>query len=168
MAEIAVHKPKNSAHWAWIIFGLVVLAWLIYALAPSYGMWQTRSRLADPITDVEMILAVPDHEALVGKNVALDGVRVMEVTGDRTFWIVSGTSAPLLVVLDEQPTTSGPVEGRYNVEAGQVLDVVGTIRRFPGWEEARSRWKLDPSRPVEAQRIYVAAEQLTITNRRDR
>lgn len=155
VADISVLRPRKTSTWVWIVFGLLVLGWLIYALAPSYGMWQTRTRLADPITDVEMILSVRDHEELVGKNVALDNVRVTEVTGPRTFWVVSGLSAPLLVVLD-QPEANRPA-------AGQTLDLRGTIPRFPGWEEARAQWNLDGSRPVEAQRIYVSAQQLTTT-----
>lgn len=153
VADITVLRPRKTSTWVWIVVGLLVLGWLIYALAPSYGMWQARARLADPITDVEMILSVSDHEELVGKNVALDNVRVTEVTGPRTFWVVAGLSAPLLIVLDE------PQE--YSPAAGQTVDLRGTIRRFPGWEEARAQWNLDPSRPVEAQRIYVSAQHLT-------
>src|SRR5438128_809637 len=36
-------------------------------------------------------------------------------------------------------------EGRYDVNACQVLDIDGTVQRYPGWAEAQSWWNADPA-----------------------
>jgi hypothetical protein len=165
MAEIEVRRRRNPAVLTWAIILLVGLGWLIYALSPQFTAWQTRSRLADPITDLRLVATALDAESIVGRRVEVRNARVVSVTGDRTFWIDSGSADTLFVVLDEQRTPGTATEGRYDVNAGQMLDIRGRIERFPGWDVARSRWNIDPTVPFEEQRVYVAAEELTITMR---
>ena len=165
MAEIDVRRKRNPAVFTWAIILLIGTGWLIYALAPRYTAWQNRSRLADPITDLRLFATVPDIESTVGRRVEVRNARVVSVTGDRTFWVDTGSADTMFVVLDEQRTPDTATEGRYDVNAGQMVAIQGRIEQFPGWEAARARWDIDPAVPFEDQRVYVAAEELTITDR---
>lgn len=81
-----------------------------------------------PITDLATIVDAADGAALVGRPVALNDMRVLDVVGDRTFFVGTDQNRRAFVVLNEVPTPNG-VEGRYNVESGQTLSIQGVMRR---------------------------------------
>jgi hypothetical protein len=166
MAEIPIRKRTSLAAWAaCVIAACTAVGLLIYALAPKYTEWRERSRAGDAITDVTVLVTLPDAAPVIGRKVTLQNVSVASVTGDRTFWIATGHRDPVFVVLDEQRTPGTATEGRYDVNVGQTIDIHGTIERFPGWEEARARWKVDAALPFQEQKIYIAADRLNITER---
>ena len=70
-----------------------------------------------------------DLARYVGRDVALNQVRVQSVAGDRLFFVGSAGNT-FAVVLDETRTPGQPgIEGRYDVTAGKTIDVNGVIRR---------------------------------------
>ena len=169
MAEIVVQKKKPV--WGFVallLLGFVLIGTALY-LRGTRADVQERGRAADTgaITSLTQ-LHNQDVGSVVGRTVDLDGARVLSVTGDRVFWVDGSTTGQVLVVLDEQRTPGMPgVEGRYDVNPGQTLNITGTVQRFPGWDEARTRWKADPAyqKEFESQQVYIHADKLEITNR---
>lgn len=137
MVEIPVRKTSRIPWWVWLVSALIlvgVLFWLVadndrddlVAIVPATVV---STATVAPVTDLATVIAAPDLRVLVGRSVQLDSVRVDEVVGDRTFWVGPDANHRALVVLNEQPTPGQPgVEGRYDVTAGQVVDVNGTMR----------------------------------------
>ena len=120
-----------------------------------------------PVRNLAVFYNAENPETLVGRRVRLENVDVLSVTGDRDFWIGDREGRQVLVILDEVPTPNQPlVEGRYDVNPGQKISVLDAeVKRFPGWEEARSRWNLDSNlrSNFEKQRVYIEADKLNIT-----
>ena len=171
MAEIAVRHKRAMPGWAYGALFLLAIAFLALAFylknRPAPGD-DVRSRSAEaPLTSVAA-LSSPDTDALVGRPVAIRGARVLSVTGDRVFWIAGDQARQILVILDEQRTPNMPhTEGRYDVNAGQILNIEGTVQRYPGWAEAQAQWNADPAYRSEFDRqvIYIHAGKLDITQR---
>lgn len=87
------------------------------------------SQPTDPITDLATILDATDRASLVGRPVDVRNVRVLDVVGDRTFFVGTGPDRRAFVVLNEVPTPGRPgVEGRYDVNAGQTININGIMR----------------------------------------
>lgn len=95
------------------------------AIAPVDGV----AAASGPITDLATILGTADRAALAGRPVDLANMRVLDVVGDRTFFVGPDQNRRVFVVLNEVPTPGGPPEGRYNVEPGQVININGVMRR---------------------------------------
>lgn len=92
------------------------------------------------ITDYLIIVNTPDRQSLVGRRVRLNDVKVQSVVGDRTFYVGPSESQRIFVVLDEAKTPDSPVEGKYDVTAGQTFSMTGTIERMPSVAEAEQRF----------------------------
>lgn len=138
MAEIPVERKGGIPWWAWLLLALVAAALLIWAFTGDdddvAGLPEERAVLAEqgvvgggPITSVAGIM-LADHAGLIGKEVALQDVRVQEVVSDRGFFEGPTREESVFVVLDQVPTPTTPTEGRYDVTAGQTIDVNGYVR----------------------------------------
>lgn len=125
---------------------------------------QTGARTpTEPLTDLAFLLNAPDPEAFIGQQVRLENVRVLRVPGDVAFWVGPNADQQLLVILDETPTPNDPTtEGRYDINPGQVINIYGEARAFPGVEEAIQQWNVSDEAQLEQQRVYVHADQLDI------
>jgi hypothetical protein len=172
MAEIAVEK-KGGMNWLiWLLLAaaIVLLLWWLFAgtSREATDITGERGRIADqtgPILDASMLFNVTDASQFAGREVELQNARVLSVTGDKNFWIGEAEGRQVLVRLDEQPSPGRPaVEGRYDVNPGQTVNVYGEVREFPGWSAAQSEWNLDPTLQsnFENQKIYVHANRLDI------
>lgn len=145
MAEIKVEK-KGSPWWLWVLGAVLVLALLMWLLgnndrvgdrevaeAPMTTprttpyMDEPTESAAGPITDLATLANVDAQAA--GRTVQLERVRVLNVVGDRTFYVGENDAQRVFVVLNQAPTPGTPTEGRYNVQAGQMLNVNGVVRR---------------------------------------
>ena len=90
------------------------------------------------ITSLATLTSMQDKSALVGREVDLEGMQVESVVGDSSFFVVpsEGGNQRLLVVLQGLGETGDPsgepvgADGEYNVDAGDVVDVQGTIEEF--------------------------------------
>jgi hypothetical protein len=180
MAEIAVEPRSRTPWWVWLLTALLIVAlvWWIStrndttAYVEPAGTATTAAETA-PMTgalaSLTEIYNVTDPTPYVGRTVAIDEpVRVLSVTGDSTFWVGEGTGRQALIVLDEQPTPGQPqTEGRYDVNPGQTVRIWGDIQRFPGFDEARRMWNVNPNvrSELENQQLYVHANRLEIVSR---
>ncbi len=176
MAEIAVERRSGGIPWwVWLLAALLVGAiiwWIVDAREPENRAYypaqdatMPAATTAGTVTTANALFA-GDVASLEGRRVELsDPVSVTSVTGDRTFW-VSGNGQQMLVVLDQQPTP-GATEGRYDINAGQTVRIWGDVRRFPGFDEARSRWNVGENMraQLENQRVYIHANRLEVVSR---
>lgn len=174
MAEIHIEQKKSNS-WMWLV-GLLVLALLIWGALELFDRDPEVAAApvdapavvaADPtpLTDVVAVVTAVDPMPLVGRQVQLTGVPVQSVPGDSTFWVGPSESQRLLVVLDEQPTPGTPVEGRVDVDPGQMVTVTGTLRQMPADLAAwQTRWKLDDAAMTSLRnaRVYLAASRATV------
>lgn len=128
--------------------------------APATGV-------GEPLTDVVAILAVPDKATLIDRAVQLDGIIVQRVTGDKTFFV--GPSAEqefLAVIADEEPSPTTPIEGEVDINAGQTVNLIGTIQQVPSIEEMQQRWNATPEEAAQLaeQQFYMRVQEATIVN----
>lgn len=127
---------------------------------------QTMLITPEPLTDLAFLLTAPDPEALIGRRVTLENVRVLSVPGDVAFWVGPNANEQLLVILDETATPGDPTtEGRYDINPGQIITIYGEARAFPGVEEAIEQWNVSDEQLLEQQSVYVNADQIEIISR---
>lgn len=109
------------------------------------------------------LLAATDPSEFVGETYTLTGLRVMEVLGDVTFTVSPDGSDRMMLVYLEQELTPDVVgvEGRYDVNAGQMVEVRGTVQQLTA--EDLSAWGISPT-GVSAGDLYVRASALDISN----
>ncbi|MFT4935543.1 MAG: hypothetical protein ACI9LT_002245 [Pseudoalteromonas distincta] len=186
MAEIKVER-KGLPWWAWLIMALIAIAliWWVVAEtgddgddlaapdvtivdtvpAPVMPMEPAAGGEAGAVTDIDTLLDAEDPAALVGRQVRLEGVQVLEMVGDATFWVGRGGDDRAFVILDEQiPSPPPEVEGRVNVNAGQTVDITGSVRAggdLPGGDV------LDKGdrNAVDGRPIYIWAQSATVATR---
>ena len=85
----------------------------------------------EAITDLAMIADTSDG-SLEGRSVELSGVRAGSVPDDAGFWLDAGNDKRVWVVLEEVETPGTPIEGRVDVDEGDLVDVTGVIRSASG------------------------------------
>jgi hypothetical protein len=78
------------------------------------------------IFTVDEILAEPVKANLLGRDVAIWGARVAQVTGDWLFWIGADSANAVPAILLGEQTGRQP-EGQTVVRAGDIVAVFGTI-----------------------------------------
>lgn len=143
MTEIPIERKSSGVPWwVWLLGALLLIAllfWLlsdndreeVAAVAPveqSAVVAAPAAEAGGPITDLATLTSAGGLAALVGREVRLSAVPVTSVVGDRTFFVGEGPQRAF-VVLNEQPAPGNDVEGRYNVQQGQMVDVNGVVRR---------------------------------------
>lgn len=138
MAEIPVERKSAFPWWIAILAAIIVaaLAWWWIAddkevgepLAPPAATGETAGTPGGPLTTIEAIFTSADPTTLVGRQVALTSVPVQAVPGDRIFMVGPAADRAVMVLLDETPTPGTPVEGRVEVNAGQIVSLTGVVR----------------------------------------
>jgi len=151
MAEIPIEKKSGGIPWwVWLLLAAALAALLIWAFtgndrddpaleqtaavtAPVAGEDSMAANQMDasatggPITDLNMLLT-GDANALVGREVRLSGVPAGSVPADAGFWVTGDNGQREYVILHEVRTPNTPIEGKINVNQGDRLDIVGTVR----------------------------------------
>lgn len=79
---------------------------------------------------------------MIGRGVRLTRVHVFDVISDRGFWVDSGRSRRIFVVLD-RALNQGALEHIVNIRKGQILNLNGIIEAMPDRSEALRRWTID-------------------------
>ncbi len=148
MADIKIEKKGGSLWWVWALIALAIIALIIWffvgndrdrvAQAPA-AVTAPAARVADadstpvdrgngqPITDLAAITNNNDA-SLDGREVRLSNVPVGMMAGDASFWVNDATGEKVYVVLNEVATPGTPIEGRVDVNQGDKVDLVGTLR----------------------------------------
>lgn len=165
MAEIPISRKPAIPLWGWFLLaaGVVILLW--WALA-GWGRRDTvaigNPAEAEPITDVVAIVAIPNRLPLVGRRVQFTNVNVQSVVGDKTFWIGPSAEQRVFVVLNEVPTPGTPIEGRYDINAGQTINVTGTLVRMPDANTAKDLWGEPGGNASASEQVYLFAQKAEI------
>lgn len=149
MAEIPVERKSSFPAWLWLL-PLALLAGLLWWYlasddgldyrdgadavvaedtldeTPADGVLATDT--ADgALTDLGVIANTSDG-SLEGRDVMLTGVTAGEVPDDAGFYVLTAAGEKVWVVLEEVQTPNTPIEGRVDVDEGDTIDIVGTIR----------------------------------------
>ena len=155
MTEIPIEKKGGAAWWIWLILAAIVIALLIWLFAGRDGgndavqtsATTTAPAVADsaagagavpgnnapasadgaPITDLATLLNGP-ADAVVGRQVRLTNVAAGSVPADAGFWITGEGGKREYVILHEVRRPNTPIEGKIDVDQGDHLDIVGTVR----------------------------------------
>lgn len=116
-----------------------------------------------PMTDFVAIITV-DPASLIDRKVELSDVPVRSVVSDRGFWVGPSHGRQMFIRLDPEPRTPNtPYDGRVDIEAGDTLDIKGTIKALPEGDAVRQKWGLDPVQAdlLADEPFYVVAESVT-------
>lgn len=79
-----------------------------------------------PITDLAAILESDERRSLIGREFQLAEVRVLDVVGDRTFWVGEGDRR-VFAALREVPPPGWPTDADININPRQTVSIRGTI-----------------------------------------
>jgi hypothetical protein len=153
MAEIPVEKKSGSSWGIWLLLGALALAALIWILAdndpepvetaaippadlavpvapavPVTPVAPTAPAAdpAGPVTDLATLTGAADLTPMIGRQVNLTAVPVAAMAGDRTFFVGEGSDRLFVLLPEGQPGV--PTEDSVNVNAGQTVDLSGTLQ----------------------------------------
>ena len=116
----------------------------------------------------EAELGQPDRlMALVDRPVQVTRVTVLDVVSDKGFWVGPNPSQRLFVVLEEDRTAGQKVEGKVDVNPGQMVNLTGDIERVTNVDEIRQRWNLQPPavEALQGQQVFLLARTVDIVSR---
>ncbi len=85
------------------------------------------------VTTFDDLFVAGAAASMAGRRVDIDRARVVAVTGDSTFIVApeGDDSRQLVVVLDDAgESAAGGSDGRYDVNEGDVVDLVGTVETY--------------------------------------
>jgi hypothetical protein len=117
--------------------------------------------IQEPISDVVVITTYPNKESLVNKRVQFTDTKVLNVIGDRPFWVGRSNNERLAVVLDPS-LDKGSAENKIVVRAGQTLDLAGVIKPMPSAETAQQQWGLSAAeaQQLQSEIVYLQADKI--------
>lgn len=190
MARIPAEKKSSGSILPWLL-GIVALLGLVWLGAELFDAEPDADEIAGvennvgPIDDAELgddldataygggdaemvtvaVLAdAPEQTLYAGSEIEMAGMTVTRVVGDRSFYVESSESAePFFVVLDQEmtPDVEG-VEGRYDVNAGQTVDIYGSIMDTETVMEDNLDITEAEAQTMQNDEIYILAQRLTI------
>lgn len=112
------------------------------------------------LDDIAVVLDPASAADYEGRTVQFTDVQVQDVVGDSIFWIGPNSEERLFVLLIEQRTPDTPIEGRYDINAGQTISITGTLRSIPN-ADTLAQWTLDEASRTELQNqhLYLEAQR---------
>lgn len=186
MANIPVERKGGTPWWTWLLALLAIIG-LIWLIAELFDDEPDEDDIAvvDPVEPIEQpepmemddevtsFAALASGTALIGREVDLDNMRVVALTGDSSFVVGPGADlneAALIVLEDMGEWRVGPgdgSDGEYDVNQGNMLDVEGTIRAFdasvPDYAELSDT---DRERAMR-QGVYISANSVDLMKNMD-
>lgn len=150
MANIPVEKTGSGTPWWLWLLGLLLLALLIWFLIGAFDD-DDEVAVVDPVETVDpvepavegpitSIAELADGRNMIGREVDLDDIRVITLTGDSSFFAGAGADAAVdagaLVVLqgmnesESLPPPPTGTDGMYNVDEGDTVSIEGVITAF--------------------------------------
>lgn len=179
MADIRVER-RTGLGWLWALLALLAIAGLVWWLMdeaterpepaapivaappvqpePVPAVVAQGATAAGPVTTLDAILAAPDPRALAGQPVRLAGIPVQAVPGDAIFMVGPSADRTVRVQLTEVPTPGTPVEGKVNVNPGQIVTIEGTLRSSPGGANSNDM--------AAGQDVYILARSVDVVEAR--
>lgn len=178
MANIPVEKNRPGwLPWLLALAAIVLIGWIVVGIVdddddvavvdtadPVVTVGEPEIVGIEPLTTLTsaMLITADNPDQYVGREVTLTNLRVEAVPGDKAF-IVSppGGEGRMLVILDQQMTPGvAGIEGRYDVNPGQMVQVAGIVREVT--DSDLSEWMLGDA-DIEAGDIYVYANALDLS-----
>ena len=96
--------------------------------APIAGTNVSAAVAQGPITELAVILDAQDRRSLIGREFQLSGVRVLDVVGDRTFWVGEGANRRVFAALKEVPPPGWPTDADIDINPQQTISFRGVVR----------------------------------------
>lgn len=170
--------PREQDAPRWLI--VLMIALMLGAVAGSFAWIQQRGAAAAVIGrpaplarhgPVVSLAEIVDEEAeanLLGRDVAIRGARVQDVTGDWLFWVAAGEGRAVpVVLLGEQ--TARQRDARIEVRPGDTLALFGTVRAVRSLSTLDRPATMTPAERARlaAARVYISALRVEHTGRRD-
>ena len=183
MAKIPVEKKGGGTSiWPWILGALLLIAliWLLFSLLgdgedavdeQTTEMVEGTGVAGGTITSMAGLREAQGRNAIVGRDVDLENMRVESVVGDSSFFVTpanGGAGERLLVVLQGLGETGDPntaqvgADGEYNLNEGDMVDVQGTIEQFTQQVGQQSGVTGADAERALSDGIYLNANELNV------
>lgn len=134
------------------------------SLIASSGNGSAASPGGAVVSDVAELVNASDAQSVAGSRVALTGVTVQSVVGDKTFWVGPSADEQVFVVIEEDET-GGSVEGGVDVQQGQTISLAGVVRQTPSKDDAMRRWNLSEAdaTALADTKLFIRAQQVQVS-----
>jgi hypothetical protein len=111
----------------------------------------------EPMTTLQPLTQPTNIEMLTGRRIEVRNAPITHVENDRMFWIGQAPQQDVLVVMAD----AGAIAG-LNLGAGDMVNLLGTVRATPDAAQMRTQWGLTDDRMsrVHDAQIYLSAEQV--------
>ena len=183
MAEIPIERKSTIPWWVWALLAALLLALLVWwisdddevddaeVVATTAPVVETDTGVAAPVDDTAETGAITELSAitsgtaasLIGREVRLTGVTAGSVPEDAGFWIADASGQRVWVVLDEVRTPDTQIEGRVDVDEGDAVDIMGTLRSVS--EQPTGAALPGPTAPLpDGVDYYIFAERVMQTS----
>lgn len=129
----------------------------------------TQGGYAGAITDLGPLVGTTmDRKALAGREVALEGVQVVQVLGDRTFMVGPGMTQKAVVVWQPEGGATAANTPAPKIDVGDTVAIHGVVQQMPASGQTLSDWRLDTLSPSErsALQVVVVAKDVMETSER--
>lgn len=182
MAELDIQRKSGSNWLVWLLVLAVValLAWWLIGLmgddeavvadgvvdpvatAPVAGAADLNT---GPILDIAMLNGGMAAE-MVGRQVALTSVPVLNVVSDRGFWIGDSEANNVFAIRTNESSPVTPPDGAVN--QGQMVNVWGTVQQMPAdLTQQATAWNLQSTDAamLGQEQVYIAVDSVAIMQR---
>jgi hypothetical protein len=162
-------RHKRAPLWPFLLggLGLAIVIGVLLTLrdqprrmtldTPESADTPAATGFAKPITDLAAIVGPRDRQGLVNREVAFEGVQVLQVLSDRAFLVGPSLSQRALVIYD--PKTDSPPA---KVDVGDTVAVHGVLKPIPKDPDVQARLNLDDLRPADLADLQVGIEAQTV------
>ncbi len=105
------------------------------------------------IQDIMSIVYAPMQEDVIGRRVKFSSVPVQQVVSPKVFYVGTSASERVLVVH----------AGNQSIASGDILNIDGTIKKFPDLDSIINIWFLNDTgrQTVQNERIFIDASRIT-------
>ena len=118
------------------------------------------SKKGEPLSDVVTFAETPagSRTALVGRTVKLTDVPVVQVLGDRAFYVGPSNKQQMLVLLDKQ-LDAGTSGQKISTTAGSKVSLTGVLAALPAAEVMQSTYGItaDKYSAMQSEGVYMHA-----------
>lgn len=190
MARIPVEKKSGMAVWPWLLGLLLLFlaGWFLIeafdegdelaatdatVYEESVGTLEGTSEMGEGtsdeglITSLDALLDADNPAMLEGRRVRLSGVTASTISGDSTYWVYNpdeGVERRVFAVLyGLNESQSGPgtgADGRYNVDAGETMQIEGTVQAVEASDPDAWGVTGEVERELRTEGIYLRVHSL--------
>jgi hypothetical protein len=159
-------RTKLAWWWGfWIVLFGVVGWWAVWGWGGTGGYWRTRvlglppagAHVVAPAISGSGLAALnaANKQPFVGQGFQIHNVPVQSKVNSQVFWIGKDGSAPMLMVLRSPNVAKNGI-----ISQGNLVDVVGIIKKAPPAAKAKTQWSLTSAglTRLEQQGAYIQAK----------